>query len=244
MRSVQQGTDHSFTLHFGIFGVCPLFISKHGLQKEPLMRGILIVLFLASFSDSQAASFDCAKARTGAEKLICSDSLVSALDNALDEEYELVSTTNSDEENISLKTQQKAWLATRNKCPDASCLQRAYETRIKQLACSSKNIGSAIGALKCFGLRLREAESIVAPLEHIYTNSLIASSNNPGRAKALTVEERKKWIEYRDAYCEMFGETEGGSDGWKNAWAASCAVEETEKRIAILKKKLKSDRSN
>jgi hypothetical protein len=30
------------------------------------------------------------------------------------------------------------------------------------------------------------------------------------------------------------GAIDGGSDGWKNAWAASCEVEETQKRILRL----------
>lgn len=194
------------------------------------------------FLEAHAASFDCAKARSGAEKLICSDSTISALDDSLNEEYEFVSERNSDEENASLRAQQKTWLATRNKCSDIACLRRSYEIRIKELACSDKNTGSAFGASKCFGLRLSDAESTLNPLDKLYSASVIRASSNPENAKIVTTAERQKWLEYRDAYCELFGETEGGSDGWKNAWAASCAVDETEKRIAALRKKLRANK--
>lgn len=206
------------------------------------MRSALIILLFALVSEIHAASFDCAKAKTSVEKLVCSDPSISALDDALNEEYETATAVNSDEENSSLRAQQKAWLASRNKCADIACLRRSYEKRIKELACSSNNTGSAVGALKCFGLKLSEAESVLTRLEQLQANGVLGASNNPERARELTREERKKWIEYRDAYCELFGETEGGSDGWKNAWAASCAVAETEKRIAALRNKLKTNR--
>lgn len=50
--------------------------------------------------------------------------------------------------------------------------------------------------------------------------------------------ENVKWREYRNANCALYGETEGGSDGWKNAWTGSCTLSETDKRIDETQKRI------
>jgi uncharacterized protein YecT (DUF1311 family) len=52
----------------------------------------------------------------------------------------------------------------------------------------------------------------------------------------VLAEEEKAWRAYRTANCALNGDIEGGSQGWKNAFAAFCEIDETKKRIANLKK--------
>lgn len=93
---------------------------------------VICLLFLAFESMAQAASFDCAKATTIVEKLICADGQLSELDAQLSLSYKK---TMSDSSNIdNLKTDQRKWITTvRNSCQDSACLKLAYVQRISQL---------------------------------------------------------------------------------------------------------------
>lgn len=81
--------------------------------------------------NTQAASFDCAKASTKVEKAICADEELSKLDEDLGKAYSEALPKAPDPE--SLKQQQKQWLRERNKCSDTACLKQAYQTRLSTL---------------------------------------------------------------------------------------------------------------
>src|SRR6267142_1040374 len=97
-----------------------------------LKRTFICLLFIATGSLAQAASFDCTKTSTSIENLICSDNQISDLDSQLTQSYKKSLTTSANTD--SLKSEQRAWLSTvRNKCQDASCLKQAYADRIEAL---------------------------------------------------------------------------------------------------------------
>jgi len=81
---------------------------------------------------AQAASFDCIKAATNNEKLICSDAALSRLDEDLSSAYKAALQNHSQSESIMQK--QKRWIKERNACLDISCLQTQYKARIAQLS--------------------------------------------------------------------------------------------------------------
>jgi len=101
------------------------------------MKGIVIctcmLLTLCVAGDlTMAASFDCTKAATKSEQLICADQQVSGADEKLAEVYRRVLEQSSDKEG--LKKDQRNWIKTqRDVCPDAPCLLKAYQTRIAAL---------------------------------------------------------------------------------------------------------------
>lgn len=82
-------------------------------------------------------SFDCSKARAWAEKVICSDPELAALDQELASAYRSARARHSDTRSDSLKQEQRAWLRRRDACegrPQSfGCLRRAYEIRISEL---------------------------------------------------------------------------------------------------------------
>lgn len=79
-----------------------------------------------AFGQVRAASFDCAKAGTKTEKLICADAELSKLDEALAVAYaDALKSTDP----ASLKAAQKAWLKRRNRCGNVACIQAAYRQR-------------------------------------------------------------------------------------------------------------------
>lgn len=78
------------------------------------------------------ASFDCQKATSKTEKMICSNPQTAKLDVALSNAYRkaLAASDNVND----LKSEQMAWLSSvRNKCESSECLDREYAVRIKAL---------------------------------------------------------------------------------------------------------------
>lgn len=79
-----------------------------------------------------APSFDCAKASTGPERLICSDRELSKLDVDLSQTYSKARETSADKNK--LKSEQLEWFKrSRNACSDKSCMENAYKQRISDL---------------------------------------------------------------------------------------------------------------
>jgi uncharacterized protein YecT (DUF1311 family) len=103
-----------------------------------------------SLSAAQAASFDCAKASTKVEKLICADAELSKLDEELAAAYKAA--LQDEKRADAIGQTQKQWMKERNGCADAGCVQSAYLTRIEKLktgsAAAEKGQSAAPGAFK------------------------------------------------------------------------------------------------
>ncbi|MDI1279665.1 lysozyme inhibitor LprI family protein [Methylobacter sp.] len=86
---------------------------------------------------AQAASFDCAKAQSKVEKLICADASITKLDEELNAAYNAAL---QDEKQVdSIRQTQKQWMKERNNCFDAACVKQAYEDRLKALGMSDRS---------------------------------------------------------------------------------------------------------
>jgi uncharacterized protein YecT (DUF1311 family) len=105
------------------------------MEDASVKKIILIVLgWLVLGGAAQAASFDCAKAGTKVEKLICGDSELSKLDEELNAAYKTALQDASQAD--TLKKAQQQWLKKRNGCANAGCVKRAYEMRLQNLSSS------------------------------------------------------------------------------------------------------------
>lgn len=78
------------------------------------------------------ASFDCTKAASKIEKLICSSPETATADARLAVIYRAATATSSDP--AALKQQQREWLKERNACDDTACLVRVTDARIQALS--------------------------------------------------------------------------------------------------------------
>jgi hypothetical protein len=76
-------------------------------------------------------SFDCAKATNNAERLVCADSQLAALDVKMAQLYKQGLTSVTDANAFS--GEQQVWLSMRDVCGDKQCLILAYNDRIKEL---------------------------------------------------------------------------------------------------------------
>ena len=97
-------------------------------MKQTLLTvlGWLMLSFAA-----QAASFDCTKSTNKVEKLICSNSELTKLDEDMAKVYDELRKKTPDE--ALLKRQQREWLKWRNRCQDLVCLDERYRQRIVAL---------------------------------------------------------------------------------------------------------------
>jgi uncharacterized protein len=87
------------------------------------LTALLALLFLPL--TGQAASFNCAKATTLVETAICANPRLSELDELLAQLYKEALSKDP-----SIRSEQIAWMKTRNQCRDEACLLSIYESRI------------------------------------------------------------------------------------------------------------------
>ncbi|HWT15724.1 MAG TPA: lysozyme inhibitor LprI family protein [Patescibacteria group bacterium] len=95
------------------------------------MRLSVASLLLLATLDAYAASFDCAKAATKVESMVCTDTTLSALDDTMSDLYGQAAALTPDD--AEPKQSQRAWLRQRNACTDADCIAAAYRKRIAEL---------------------------------------------------------------------------------------------------------------
>lgn len=80
---------------------------------------------------SAAPSFDCSKASTKVEKMICDDSQLADADAKLSDAYSAALKAATDK--VEVKHKQIAWVKQRNACSDVVCVQQAYDQRLEEL---------------------------------------------------------------------------------------------------------------
>lgn len=92
----------------------------------------MIVISFLCCSSSNAASFDCTKAKSQSEKLICDDPQLSALDDDLSLLYKKARSVTNDKD--AFNTQNKTEWSNREKdCKNKTCMLLWYEHRKNQL---------------------------------------------------------------------------------------------------------------
>lgn len=101
---------------------------------------IAVLLWMGLVTPGLAASFDCAKANTKVEHIICDNPEISKLDEALAQSYKDV-LQNASKANA-IKQAQKQWLKQRNGCGDADCVRRAYEMQLQAITSSDNSVSS------------------------------------------------------------------------------------------------------
>src|ERR1700722_8060256 len=97
-----------------------------------LWFGMLGAAFAAP-SDSAGPSFDCGRAHSSVNKLICVTPDIAALDRKLAADFNNAKYQGGSD-GKALQAAEDAWLRdVRNKCADAACLRNAYQARDAQI---------------------------------------------------------------------------------------------------------------
>ncbi len=107
------------------------------------MRLVLTALALtfALPAAVQAASFDCAKARSADEKAICANTALNDKDVKMSVLYDINKRTLAMGGRGAMQDAQQAWLRGRRDCgANRACLNRAYDRRLGELERSMERI--------------------------------------------------------------------------------------------------------
>ncbi|HXH72950.1 MAG TPA: ankyrin repeat domain-containing protein, partial [Mariprofundaceae bacterium] len=174
------------------------------------------------------ASFDCRKATTSVEKLVCSSNEVTILDVQLYETYQRAQRLAANSNTI--RNQQRRWLKeTRNKCETVECLRQAYQKRISELEaeihfdeCEDVS-GSTLSIGYCEGRLRDEADKTITDL-----TSLLSARHDAQQMNQF-MQHQDEWRENVDCDCgEKVGRIMGPGD---SAYYLQCARELTEQRL-------------
>jgi len=101
-----------------------------------MKRLLWVVLGSLMAVSAYAASFDCSKASTKIENMICGNIDVLNLDDEMNISYKAAIQDKSHAQEI--RQNQKRWIKNRNSCPDIVCLKEVYTTRITQIALGTR----------------------------------------------------------------------------------------------------------
>lgn len=100
------------------------------------MKKLLITsaLLIACAVPASAQSFNCLRAKTADEVLICQDAQLSALDERMSSMFFRLRNILSAGQSRFLEADQASWLRNGMSCGrDVDCIEAAYELRIRQL---------------------------------------------------------------------------------------------------------------
>ena len=78
-------------------------------------------------------SFDCRKARARSERMVCADPRLASLDRAMSSLFYSEMSNADGTTRAELRRSRDRFLAWRNRCPDESCVARAYEDRMAEI---------------------------------------------------------------------------------------------------------------
>lgn len=99
---------------------------------------LIVTLVIAYVPLAHGASFDCSKATTTVERMICADPEVSKLDVDLNVKYKAYLSKSANPDLI--RQRQHYWLNTRNSCTNFGCLKIRYHKRIAELTIQKKEL--------------------------------------------------------------------------------------------------------
>lgn len=103
-------------------------------MTKMLLGTLALMPLLAS---AATPSFDCTKAHSAAEQLVCQDAGLAALDNELAALYPKAMNQLSAEQQKTEKAMQRGWIKGRNECWKESdsrqCVEESYQLRITEL---------------------------------------------------------------------------------------------------------------
>lgn len=211
----------------------------------------LLVGLAGARTDAAGPSFDCAKASNWAEKQICGDDKLAAMDAWLSPLYNQVVQRVSASDADALRAQRKAWFKARNECKadqDANaCLARRYQEFIgdleHRLAATVAGAGAAEAAAPAAGKSpLEECGGSGGDRQSCLEQLLDADETRLADAEA-TARKRARdadkvaasnaaWRGYRNAECKR--RSEAASDDAAAAAYTACLIELTRARVTEL----------
>jgi len=174
----------------------------------------VIILFLIS-TTLTAAGFDCQKASTDVERMICDKPQLSEADKQMADAYQQLRTVLPSSERELLKQEQREWLNNRDfellNCIKPNCEVHFYEVRIKQLRpveqsdLNCKNPNTSVKKKICLSRLLRHADGRISQLYNDLQNEL--KQDRYHIKSQVLKQDQEWWVRLRDTelnqpYCK------------------------------------------
>ena len=172
-----------------------------------MKRILWLALGLIAWTTTQAESFDCAKASTKVEHMICDSPEISKLDDKLGQDYRDVLGKANEEQKHQLIADQKHWLKfTRNDCDMETCLKHAYRSRQAALETYFEPRSP---------LYVHESEKAEAIKQVLATEPLYPSYDTPFCREIFDDLKQMKGIRFVDPVVQTQSYEEPALDPWK-----------------------------
>jgi uncharacterized protein len=187
-----------------------------------------LLFFIVIASECFAASFDCEKATTPAEKMICGDNKLSSFDDELNSAYKSALDSATDKQ--ALKESQRKWIKEeRCKCQDPQCMVDVYTKRINELKASTShdtknlsgnNAPKKVGEITKFS-NLNELGKKYPPYPDVWSIEMLVHGIGPGIGLLAKLADGDYFISYSKEREREYGPV-------KNAWIKFFAQESKE----------------
>jgi uncharacterized protein len=158
-------------------------------------------------ASAQAASFDCAKAATAVEKMICADAELSKLDKEMASAHRRARERTADP--AGFRAEQRNWLKFRNSCKDAVCVKQAYQKRLGALRegslsdppiCSSQWFAELMDANVCGNPSSEKCYNMINAVREALDEQLKCATSKLGDHESF-IQAHDAWKRYRDFEC-------------------------------------------
>lgn len=127
-------------------------------------RLLILLSWLMLGITAQAASFDCRKAQSAVETMVCTDGPLSRLDEELAVVYGEVLAITPDQG--LLKKQQREWLESRNRCKEIPCVEDSYRGRLAELNEAIDEANILTGPIS-YGLAMSKNDKLCKHMDEI-----------------------------------------------------------------------------
>lgn len=218
-------------------GFFPAAIPRAGLV------GAIVVTWLLGAGAAEAASFDCKKAASRIEHLICDEPDLNSFDAQLEGAYRGALDRSAHPEAV--KDRQLAWLKQRDACADVKCMSDAYQRQIQLLAAISDKPTICNGAAStpeveaCAAEYSRRADRELARYVAAARKTLIAETQDEPFARSATAAlaefdaSQAAWEVFRKAECSAVY-TRFGDGTIRGTMYQSCWRSATKSRTAMV----------
>ncbi|RKZ56720.1 MAG: hypothetical protein DRR16_25095 [Candidatus Parabeggiatoa sp. nov. 3] len=175
------------------------------LKRNAVQKILAIILFLIT-TTLAAAGFDCQKASTDVERMICDKPQLSKADEKMDNAYQQLRKVLPNVERELLKQEQREWLDYRDfellNCIKPNCEVHFYEVRIKQLGpveqtdLNCRTQKTSVEKRICSSRLLRHADGRIIKLYNELQNEL---KQDGYHIKSLVLkQDQESWVRLRE----------------------------------------------
>lgn len=184
----------------------------------------VVLSWLVLLNTVQAASFDCTKAASKIEKMICNNQELSDLDSRMAQAYKDALSVYDYYAGLQVTREQKNWLShTRHRCNDDACLKSTYLSRIEKLNAP-------------FAPRpQRKPDAFIKDVAVNTGNGAALIVSNPNeRTDSFNGDIKGSGLKGKISQCKVLIDVPVGTAHGNHSYGGLCALSEDEKKSNIM----------